>query len=186
MVTTRVQSLYEQLSIGEWRLMRQTLCSFFQDKRIKVLLLKSFQQHTRDLQIRVAVTVCNHLDVSTRYCTHTCGCSTVVMKLCVQTRHRFQLNRLQQACSASCMSLNVQVVNASRRGELRDSMPHLAQYQRLQQYEISCSLTSLAFIQTHMFDACSVCSCISLTIPCLMMSYRHALHYHSLLSVAHA
>lgn len=38
-VEARVLSLYEKLTIGQWRLMRQTLCSFFQDRRIKVLPL---------------------------------------------------------------------------------------------------------------------------------------------------
>ena len=37
-VEARVLSLYEKLTIGQWRLVRQTLCSFFQDRRIKVLL----------------------------------------------------------------------------------------------------------------------------------------------------
>lgn len=35
-VEARVLSLYEQLTLGQWRLMRQTLCSFFQDRRVKV------------------------------------------------------------------------------------------------------------------------------------------------------
>ena len=35
-VEARVRSLYEKLTLGEWRLIRQTLCSFFQDRRIKV------------------------------------------------------------------------------------------------------------------------------------------------------
>ena len=37
-VEARVLSLYEKLTIGQWRLVRQTVCSFFQDRRIKVLL----------------------------------------------------------------------------------------------------------------------------------------------------
>ncbi|KAL3145425.1 hypothetical protein ABBQ38_001670 [Trebouxia sp. C0009 RCD-2024] len=35
-VEARVLSLYEKLTIGQWRLVRQTLCRFFQDRRIKV------------------------------------------------------------------------------------------------------------------------------------------------------
>lgn len=35
-VEARVLSLYEKLTMGQWRLVRQTLCRFFQDRRIKV------------------------------------------------------------------------------------------------------------------------------------------------------
>lgn len=35
-VEARVLSLYEKLTVGQWRLVRQTLCRFFQDRRIKV------------------------------------------------------------------------------------------------------------------------------------------------------
>ncbi|KAL3145033.1 hypothetical protein ABBQ32_003526 [Trebouxia sp. C0010 RCD-2024] len=38
-VEARVLSLYEKLTMGQWRLVRQTLCRFFQDRRIKVSLL---------------------------------------------------------------------------------------------------------------------------------------------------
>lgn len=35
-VEVRVKSLYEALPLGQWRLLRQTLCRFFQNRRIKV------------------------------------------------------------------------------------------------------------------------------------------------------
>lgn len=35
-VEVRVKSLYEPLPLGQWRLLRQTLCRFFQNRRIKV------------------------------------------------------------------------------------------------------------------------------------------------------
>lgn len=48
-VEARVLSLYEKLTIGQWRLVRQTLCSFFQDRRIKVLLrFAVFNSHTKN------------------------------------------------------------------------------------------------------------------------------------------
>lgn len=36
-VEVRIRSLYDQLPLGQWRLLRQTLCRFFQNRRIKVL-----------------------------------------------------------------------------------------------------------------------------------------------------
>ncbi len=35
-VEARVRSLYEKLPLGQWRVIRQALCSLFQDRRIKV------------------------------------------------------------------------------------------------------------------------------------------------------
>lgn len=35
-VEARVRSLYEKLSLGQWRVVRQSLCSLFQDRRVKV------------------------------------------------------------------------------------------------------------------------------------------------------
>lgn len=46
-VEARVLSLYEKLTLGQWRLMRQTLCSFFQDRRIKVPLMSRFTVFTK-------------------------------------------------------------------------------------------------------------------------------------------
>ena len=37
-VEARVRSLYEKLSLGQWRVIRQALCSLFQDRRIKVVM----------------------------------------------------------------------------------------------------------------------------------------------------
>lgn len=37
-VEARVRSLYETLSLGQWRVIRQALCSLFQDRRIKVMM----------------------------------------------------------------------------------------------------------------------------------------------------
>ena len=46
----RVLSLYEKLTIGQWRNVRQTLCRFFQDRRIKV---------PATLHMRNVIRVCN-------------------------------------------------------------------------------------------------------------------------------
>ena len=35
-VEVRTRSLYDNLPLGQWRLVRQTLCRFFQNRRIKV------------------------------------------------------------------------------------------------------------------------------------------------------
>ena len=35
-VEVRIRSLYDSLPLGQWRLVRQTVCRFFQNRRIKV------------------------------------------------------------------------------------------------------------------------------------------------------